>query len=135
MDISLFLSKALGLYLVIISVGMLINAHTLKPILGEMLKSPALMFVTGMIAIIIGALIVISHNIWILDWRVIITIMGWASLIKGTIRVVIPQYVNVLDKKWMLSDASYYTTFVLAFLLGVVLCYLGAVQDTLLHLS
>lgn len=135
MDISLFLSKALGLYLVIISVGMLINACTIKPILGEMLKNPGLMFVTGVIAMIIGVLIVISHNIWVLDWRVIITIMGWASLIKGTIRVIIPQYVDVLDKKWMLSDASYYTTSVLAFLLGVFLCYLGAVHDTLLHLS
>jgi len=129
------LSKALGLYLVIISVGMLINAHTLKSLLGEMLKSPGLMFVMGVIGMIIGVLIVISHNIWTLDWRIIITIMGWAGLIKGTIRVVIPQYVNVLDKKWMLSDASYYTTFVLAFLLGVLLCYLGAVHDTLLHFS
>ncbi|MGV8947815.1 MAG: hypothetical protein ACOH2E_00375 [Candidatus Paracaedibacter sp.] len=135
MDISLFLSKALGLYLVIISVGMLINAHTLKPILGEMLKSPGLMFVTGVIAMIIGVLIVISHNFWTLDWRVIITIIGWASLIKGTIRVVIPQYVNVLDKNWMLSNTSYYTTFIITFLLGVSLCYFGAVHNTLLGLS
>lgn len=135
MDISLFLSKALGLYLVIISVGMLINALTLKPILGEMLKSPGLMFVTGVIAMIIGVLIVISHNIWTLDWRVIITIMGWASLIKGTIRVVIPQYVDVIDKKWMLSNLSYYTTFIITFMLGVLLCYLGAVHNTLLDIS
>lgn len=135
LDISLFLSKALGLYLVIISVGMLINAHTLKPILVEMLKSPGLMFVTGVIAMIIGVLIVISHNFWTLDWRVIITIIGWASLIKGTIRVVIPQYVDVLDKNWMLSNTSYYTTFIITFLLGVSLCYFGAVHNTLLGLS
>ncbi len=135
MDISLFLSKALGLYFVIISVGMLINAYTLKPILGEMLQSPGLMFVTGVMAMIVGVLIVISHNVWTLDWRVIITLIGWVSLIKGTIRVVIPQYVDVIDKNWMLSNASYYATFVLTFLLGVFLCYLGAVHNTLLDLS
>ncbi len=135
MDISLFLSKALGLYLVIISVGMLINACTLKPILGEMLQSPGLIFVTGVIAMIVGVLIVISHNIWTLDWRVIITLIGWTSLIKGTIRVVIPQYVDIIDKKWMLSNASYYITFIFAFLLGVLLCYLGAVHNTLMDLS
>ncbi len=134
MDISLFLSKALGLYLVIVSVGMLINACTLRPILEEVLKSSGLMFIIGVIAMIIGVLIVISHNVWTLDWRVIITIMGWASLIKGTMRVVIPQYVDVLGNKWMLSSASYYTTFVLSFLLGVLLCYLGAVHNTVLDL-
>ncbi len=135
MDISLFLSKALGLYLVIISVGMLINACTLRPILEDILKSPGLMFVAGIIAMVIGILIVISHNVWTLDWRVIITIMGWASLIKGTVRVVIPQYVDILDHKWILRSASYYTTFVLSFLLGILLCYLGAVHNTLLALS
>ena len=135
LDISLFLSKALGLYLVIISVGMLTNASTLKPILGEMLKSPGLVFIAGVIAMIIGILIVISHNFWTLDWRVIITIIGWTSLIKGTIRVVIPQYVDAIDKNWMLSNTSYYITFIVTFLLGVSLCYFGAVHNTLLGLS
>jgi len=114
---------------------MLVNACALKPILEEMLQSPGLMFVTGVIAMIVGVLIVISHNIWTLDWRVIITLIGWTSLIKGTIRVVIPQYVDIIDKKWMLSNASYYITFIFAFLLGVFLCYWGAVHNTLMDLS
>lgn len=135
LDISLFLSKAIGLYLVIVSVGMLTNASTLKPILAEMLKSPGLVYVAGVIAMIVGILIVISHNFWTLDWRVIITIIGWTSLIKGTIRVVMPQYVDAIDKNWMLSNTSYYITFIASFLLGVSLCYFGAVHNTFLGLS
>lgn len=135
MDISLFLSKALGLYLVIMSVGMVINARTIKPIMIDIMNHPALVVVTGIIAMIIGVLIVISHNVWTLDWRIVITIMGWISLIKGTMRVVIPQFVDVIDKKWMLSNTAYYGTFLITFVLGVFLIYSGAMHNQLLSLS
>jgi hypothetical protein len=40
--------------------------------------------------VIIGLLIVVSHNIWVKDYRVVITIFGWLSLVKGIAYMAFP---------------------------------------------
>jgi VanZ family protein len=30
------------------------------------------------------------HNLWVADWRVVITIIGWLSILKGAIRILLP---------------------------------------------
>ena len=34
--------------------------------------------------------IVLYHNFWTTDWRIIITIVGWISVLKGVVRIVAP---------------------------------------------
>jgi uncharacterized membrane protein len=53
-------------------------------------KNPSLVFVTGLLTFVAGLATVIFHNIWVADWRVIITIFGWIMLIKGILLVLLP---------------------------------------------
>ncbi|MBI2707134.1 MAG: hypothetical protein HYX35_02310 [Proteobacteria bacterium] len=76
MKLSLFLAKVLGLYMTVLSIGLLIHAKKMKSILMDSMDSPPLLLVSGVIALIVGLLIVISHNMWASDWRVLITIIG-----------------------------------------------------------
>lgn len=41
-----------------------------------------------------GLAIVNVHNIWILDWPLIVTLFGWALLVGGAARIVAPGVVE-----------------------------------------
>ena len=125
MDISLFLSKALGLYFVVFSLGMLLNAKRLKPLLMKILDTPALLFISGLVALILGILILVGHNIWEANWKLIITLSGWLALVKGVILVFFPQLLVTTSKKWLQNKAAYYSTSGILFLIGIYLWYIG----------
>jgi hypothetical protein len=81
-----FLSKLIGLYLILISLAM--TAHkqaTIESMIALIHNTPAL-FVIGVIAVAAGLAMVLSHNVWsggVLP--VIVTLAGWSLLIKGVL--------------------------------------------------
>jgi hypothetical protein len=125
MDISIFLAQALGIYLLIVSISMVFDAARVKPLILDILNNPPLLFLSGFIALIVGIALVVSHNIWVFDWRVIITLMAWSALIKGAIRVVFPQLMIETSRKWIQSNAAYYITGIALIGVGIFLCYHG----------
>jgi hypothetical protein len=129
MELSIFLAKAIGLYYVIVSLGMILNGARIKVLLIEIMKNQALLFVTGFFALIIGILLVTSHNIWVVDWRVLITLMGWGALMKGVMRVTLPQFMIETSKKWVQNNISYYITMCFIFLIGLFLLYHGYILN------
>jgi len=58
---------------------------------GEFMASPALIFLSGIITLPAGLAIVLTHNVWTPDWRVVITIVGWLAVVTGAIRMIVPQ--------------------------------------------
>jgi glucan phosphoethanolaminetransferase (alkaline phosphatase superfamily) len=127
MDLSKFLAKALGIYLIIISLAMLTNMPQFVNYVQNMLHDPTLMFVTGFIALVIGILLVVSHNIWQWHWRVIITIIGWISLIKGASIILYPHFIDKLSMLFVQNTTFAYSAAVVDLVLGLILLYFGFV--------
>lgn len=125
MEISFFLAKVLGLYMLIVGVGMVFDASRFRPLALEMLGQPPLLFLSDIISLIVGILLVVSHNIWVMDWRVAITVIAWVSFILGAFRVIFPQFIVETSRKWAQSDAFYYLSGVATLVLGVIFCYHG----------
>ena len=87
------------------------------------------MFVTGYFTLIIGLLMVVSHNIWQWDWRVVITLLAWLTLFKGLSIIIFPQF---LDKTTILFLKNTYLQYIASyidFVLGMLLCYFGFKRD------
>ncbi|MDD5195700.1 MAG: hypothetical protein PHQ96_08535 [Candidatus Omnitrophica bacterium] len=90
MENSVLLARFIGPYIILIGIGLLFNRKVFRQILENFLQIPALVFVAGLITFIAGLSIVLYHNIWVADWRVIITAFGWIGLIKGAWLIVFP---------------------------------------------
>ena len=60
-----------------------------------MLRQPGLMFPLVLLLLICGLLIIVGHNIWVADWHVIVTIVGWLTVLKGVIVLMFPQVLSV----------------------------------------
>ncbi|MBS0272207.1 MAG: hypothetical protein JSR85_06120 [Proteobacteria bacterium] len=125
MGISIFLAQVLGLYLLIVGFGLAVNGRRIRVLMNKLIDNSPLLFVSGFIALIVGILLVVSHNIWVMDWRVIITLVGWAALIKGTMLVVFPEALINVSQKWVQCNFAYYSTAIFVFLLGGFLSYHG----------
>lgn len=125
MDISIFLAKVLGLYIVIESIGMLLNTQRLRSIADQIVNNGALLLIAGTLSLITGIIFVVVHNLWEPDWRILITIIGWIALIKGIIEVVFPQVSQKLLTKFMANDSTIYVSGGVYLLIGIYLCYMG----------
>ena len=96
MQRSIFLAKLVGPFLAVCGVALMFNADAFRSISGEIVKSPALIYIAGLLALATGLAIVNTHNEWTADWRVVITLLGWLSVVAGIIRVVFPRVVEML---------------------------------------
>lgn len=125
MDVSKFLGKVVGLYLILVSLALFINMHQFSVYVNELIHNAPLMFVTGFFTLILGLLMVVSHNIWQWNWRVIITIIAWITLLKAVSIIFYPQFIDSATTLFLQNMKFAYGTAGLDFILGIVLCYFG----------
>ena len=92
MEISIFFARLWGSFFIIFGALFIITKQLGKTI--EMTKDKAFVISTGYITLLMGLITIILHNIWILNWKIIITILGWSTLIKGIMKIGFPEQIN-----------------------------------------
>ena len=91
MQTSVFLARLIGPLFLAVGIGLITNAAIYRKMAGEFLASTALVYLSGLLTMTAGLAIVLNHNVWAADWRVLITILGWLGVIGGAVRIVVPQ--------------------------------------------
>ncbi len=93
LEISIILARFWGILMVVVCLLFLVRKKSLDYIFRAS-KDKAFMLISGYLAFILGLITVILHNIWVADWRVVITVFGWFSLVKGVARIGFPEFVQ-----------------------------------------
>ena len=93
MQTSIFLAKLIGPVMIVIGLAVLLNQDGFRKLSQEFLASRALLFLSGLVLLPAGIAILIVHNIWRLDWRVLITIIGWLIVVSSAVRLLAPRFV------------------------------------------
>jgi hypothetical protein len=91
MTTSIFLARLIGPFALALGLALVVQGSGFRAFAGEFMASPALIFLSGIITLPAGLAIVLTHNVWTPDWRVIITIVGWLAVVTGAIRMIFPQ--------------------------------------------
>ena len=89
-NISIFLAKFWGWYLIIFFVILTFNPKRIRQIFSD-LKDEKFLITTSLVAIIVGLLNILAHNIWEPNWKLIITLIGWIALFIGLALFVFPK--------------------------------------------
>lgn len=124
MENSILLAKIIGPIYLIIAVGMLLNQEHYRAVAKEFVESPALYYVSATLALILGMLIVRFHNVWS-GWPTVITLLGWAAIVKGIARTLIPNQATQWITKLVASPNTIAGTAVVALVLGAFLTAAG----------
>ncbi len=117
---SRYLARLIGPVFVAIGIGMLINAPIYRAMGEQFLHSYALIYLSGLLALPVGIAILLAHNVWAADWRVILTVLGWLAAIGGAVRIILPQFVQYIG-------GAIFNLAMLPFIGGIVVLVLGGV--------
>jgi hypothetical protein len=124
---TIFLSRLLGLYFIVVGLAMLANRRATVEIVAALVHNAPLMFIGGLIALVTGLAMALAHNVWsggVLP--VVVTLIGWITLLKGALILFLPPEAAV---GFFLGDLHYesFFPFYAAFLLifGAYLTYGG----------
>lgn len=121
-DISIFLAKFWGWYLIIFFLILSFNPKRILQII-KYLEDQKFVILASFMAIIIGLLNILFHNIWESDWRFIITIIGWIALLEGLALFIFPKKIvswyNYINIKFV------QVIYMLLFLVGIFLLSIG----------
>lgn len=122
---SLVLAKILGFYFLAIGLAFLIQPDRLRKMYPKLFHDENFLLMGGILALLIGAVIVSLHNDWIWAWPVIITVLGWWSLIKGFALLVYPQSIKLFSFIQNRSNHFYRAISLIYLILGLFLLHKG----------
>ena len=101
MSASILIARLIGPILLVAAIAMLANVKDMQKMAHEFLENRALIFFSGFLTMLAGLAIANNHNVWIMEWPVIITLFGWAMIIGGTIRIAFPSVVRSIGNAMM----------------------------------
>jgi hypothetical protein len=90
MQPAVFIARLIGPTFVAVGLGILLNGPFYTALIMEAVRSPTLIYFSGLMSLIPGLTILNVHRTWTGGWRVIVTIIGWLMAIGGVIRLVLP---------------------------------------------
>jgi len=125
METSLYLAKLIGPLMLVIAAAMLINQDNMRDMAADFLEHRGLIFLAGILTLLAGLAIVLSHNVWVAGWPVIITILGWLSVIGGVFRVVFPDSVRSIGESMLEKKGIFTVSGIVQAVIGAWLCYVG----------
>ena len=116
---AIWISKFLGPVILVLSIRMMVAPAGLQETTRRFLADRPLVLISGVLAITAGLSIVNTHNVWILEWPLIVTLFGWALVLGGALRVAAPDIVHRVGGAMM--EHPRMTRFV-----GAIWAFLGA---------
>jgi hypothetical protein len=122
---SIFLARLLGPLLLLPGIGMLLTPRMFWTMGTELVGSLTLIYLFGLIDLAAGLAIVLTHNVWVANWRVLITLIGWLMLIRGTVRVLGAEQVQPYAARLLGNKRLIPVSGAVIVILGLILCYFG----------
>ena len=124
MDATIFLSKLIGIFCLVMASSML-KRDTMMEVFRELSHQRALSYVMGVLMLILGLLLTLTHTKWGNPPSAVITLLGWGVLLEAVVflfssKETVAKYVNTLENKTV-----YYLIALGYFLIGAYLSYNG----------
>lgn len=121
-EISIFMAKIMALIYIPLGIALIIGQLKAKEMFADYEKSPVSTLFVGIFAVIAGTFLITYHNIWVKEWFVVITLLGWVSVIEGVLFIAFPKPMLKAGKKFSTNEKVWG---LFALILGLLLGYFG----------
>jgi hypothetical protein len=124
--LTIFLSRLIGLFTLILSASMLLHRQTSIALISAFVFNRPVMFLLGMITLAAGLAIVLAHNRWSGGaLTIVVTVIGWLVLARGiTLLFLPPQTLESAFESLRFEDYYFYYA-AIPFFLGLYLTLMG----------
>lgn len=123
---TVFLSRLIGLYCLLIFLAMAVNQAAWVIKVNTLIHDPGAVMIAAVFALAVGLAIILTHNIWSGGaLPVVVTLVGWISLIKGIFLLWLPPEAVEGYMRALHYQDFYYVYVGVTLLLGAYLTYGG----------
>ena len=124
---TLFLSRLIGLYCLSVGLSMVIHKQRTVEAVAALLQNPSLTLLLGLVILGASLAMILAHNLWRSGpLALIITLIGWSSLIKGLLLLFLSP---AMESRFVLGRLHYQQFFydyaAVSIALGIFLTYAG----------
>ena len=85
--------------LLVVGTSLLVRARFWMNAASTGLSHPLVPLFSGLYALLMGLAVVVLHNLWVADARVIVTVLGWMALGIGVILLLAPELYAALLRR------------------------------------
>jgi len=124
---TLFLSRLLGLYFLICGLAMIVHKQIFTSALATVPGNPMALWWSSLLISLAGLAMVLAHNVWSKPpVVVIVTVLGWLTLIKGIAYLFLPaKWLEGYFQAVLNCPACLYLATAFMLVLGAYLTYEG----------
>ena len=128
MNTSIFLAKLIGPVSLLLGIGTLLNREAARDVMENFVRNRASVFLFGLITMPAGLAVVLTHNVWVADWPVLITVLGWIATFSGAVRIAAPQEAIKFARRVYDQPNGALTSGAIWVGIGAILCFFGYVK-------
>lgn len=84
MPLTYLIAQLIGIFCLVVGAAILVQKKDFVAIVDELVKSPALLYILGFISLLLGLLVVLTHDVWNAGFLpLIVTLLGWIMVLRG----------------------------------------------------
>jgi hypothetical protein len=125
MELTNFLAQLFGLTIAIFAGIAVLQPGMIRVVVREFGESTMVTLLFGTVGIMGGLAVVLSHNLWVADWPVLVTLLGWSALVKGMVTLASPALLHDMGESIYSSPGRTQIILVIAGILGIYLAGAG----------
>ena len=129
MQTSIYLAKLIGPIVAVAGLGFLLNREAFVRFASEFINNTGFIMMSGFPALLAGLAIVNAHNVWVAGWPVIITLLGWAAVVGGIMRITMPGVVANVANAMLGATTFILVEAIILIGLGGWLSYVGYIAS------
>src|SRR5579872_5486744 len=118
------LAQMLGIIFIVSGFSLFMNKRSVMALVGELEQGQGSIWLFGFVALIFGAGVLTLNHTWGSGLVSLISLIGWLSIIKGTLVLCFPRFAISLYRRLATPGVSNLSG-VVSLLLGLVLLYKG----------
>ena len=122
---TLIFAKAYGIYFSGVGIGLLTSPERFRNWYEDIMEESRRALFGGTVSLLIGSFIIATHNILVLDWPIIITLIGYWGVISGIGCLISNQYVKLFMPMVNANKLVYRLSGLGWLVLGLFLFYQG----------
>lgn len=119
---TILIAQVLGIFFAVAGISMIAGGKRTAEAVEASVQNKGILWLWGIIALVIGAGIVVLNNMWTSGIALLVTIIGWLALVKGVFILLAPDAAASLYRKFNKSGLLVFCG-VIALILGLVLLY------------
>jgi hypothetical protein len=119
---TIYLGKLIGLYCLFVALAMISHKQTTVETMTTLVHDAPVLFLASLLAMAAGLAIVLAHNVWSGGaLPVLVTLVGWISLIKGLIFLLLPPESSVAYFEALRYSQLFYAYMSIDLVIGIFL--------------